>query len=254
MFHIQLVPILGDQFGMLPDELEKQCSQINIHGIFLMSSCSNPKTVMIPDIRKHELAKVIRKHLLILIEDDIYAFLTTGIISDYKQPMFNLLPEQSVYICGISKSICSGLRVAYIVYGDVLREKILKGIYNINVKTSSFDAEVITELILSGKAHEIVSQKKQLAQSANDIYLEYFPQKKNIEHPLSFYRWLPIQDHNDAIQLETDLKKHGIRVFHSDRFLSGQTPPDKYLRIALSSTNSLDELNIGLKILKQYLN
>jgi hypothetical protein len=61
------------------------------------------------------------------------------------------------------------------VYGDPLRERILQAIFNINVKTSSFDAEVITELILSGKAHEIVSEKKQLAESANDIYSEYFP-------------------------------------------------------------------------------
>jgi DNA-binding transcriptional MocR family regulator len=253
MFQIQLVPIPGDQFGMTPDELEKQCSQINIHGIFLMPTCCNPTTVMIPEFRKKELAEVIRKHRLILIEDDIHAFLTAGIISDYQHPMFNLLPEQSVYICGTSKSICSGLRVAYMVYGDAVREKILRAIFNINVKTSSFDAEVITELILSGKAHEIVSQKKQLAQNANDIYFEYFPLRKNVGHPLSFYRWLPIQGHNDAIQFETDLKKHGIRVFHSDRFLSGQTTPEKYLRVALSSTNSLDELKMGLKILKQYL-
>ncbi|MDR7001109.1 PLP-dependent aminotransferase family protein [Neobacillus niacini] len=254
MFHIQLVPVLGDQFGMLPDELEKQCSQINIHGIFLMPSCSNPTTVMISDFRKQELAKVIHKHRLILIEDDIYAFLTAGFISDYQQPMFNLLPEQSVYVCGTSKSICSGLRVAYIVYGDTLREKILQAIFNINVKTSSFDAEVITELILSGKAHEIVSQKKRLAQSANDIYSEYFPLRKNEGHLLSFYRWLPIQGHNDALQLESDLKRHGVRVFHSDRFLSGQTTLDKYLRIALASTSSIDELKLGLNILKKYLN
>jgi DNA-binding transcriptional MocR family regulator len=254
IFHIQLVPIPGDEFGMVPEELEKKCSKLNINGIFLMPSCSNPTTVMISDFRKQELAKVIRKHRLILIEDDIHAFLTAGIISDYQQPMFNLLPEQSVYICGTSKSICSGLRVAYMVYEDALRDKILQAIFNINVKTSSLDAEIITELILSGKAHEICSLKKQLAQTANDIYSEYFPSEKTFGHPLSFYRWLPIQGHNDALQLETDLKRHGIRVFHSDRFLSGQTTPDKYLRIALASTSLLDELKIGLAKLKQYLN
>jgi DNA-binding transcriptional MocR family regulator len=208
---------------------------------------------MMSDFRKQELATVIRKHRLILIEDDIHAFLTAGIISDYQQPMFNLLPEQSVYICGTSKSICSGLRVAYMVYGDAFRKKILQAIFNINVKTSSLDAEVITELILSGKAHEIVSQKQQLAQSANDIYSKYFPQKELNGHPLSFYRWLSIAEHNNALQLEADLKKHGIRVFHSDRFLSGPTTSNKYVRIALSSTSSLDELKIGLERLKQYL-
>ncbi|MEZ2737519.1 PLP-dependent aminotransferase family protein, partial [Aneurinibacillus aneurinilyticus] len=115
------------------------------------------------------------------------------------------------------------------------------------------DAEVITELILSGRAHEIVSQKQQLAQSANNMYFEYFPLSKPVGHPLSFYRWLSIQEHYDAVQLETDLKRRGIRVFHSDRFLSGPTTPNKYLRVALSSTNSLDELKIGLETLKQYL-
>ncbi|MET3690012.1 DNA-binding transcriptional MocR family regulator [Priestia megaterium] len=253
MLHIQLVPIPGDQFGMLPDELEKQCTQLNIHGIFLMPSCCNPTTVMMSDFRKQELAMVIRKHHLILIEDDIHAFLTAGIIADYQQPMFNLLPEQSVYICGTSKSICSGLRVAYMVYGDTFRKKILQAIFSINVKTSSLDAEVITELILSGKAHDIVSWKQQFAQSANDIYSEYFPQKELNGHPLSFYRWLSIPGHNNALQLEVDVKKHGIRVFHSDRFLSGPTTSNKYMRIALSSTNSLDELKIGLERLKQYL-
>ncbi|MEI1420233.1 PLP-dependent aminotransferase family protein [Bacillus cabrialesii] len=253
MHHIQLVPILGDEFGMLPDELDKQCTQLNIHGIFLMPSCCNPTTVMMSNARKKEIASVIRKHRLLLIEDDIHAFMTAGLISDYEEPMFNSLPEQSVYICGTSKSICSGLRVAYMVYGDTLREKILQAIFNINVKTSSFDAEVITELIISGKAHDIVSRKKQLAQSANDIYSEYFSEKEPNGHPLSFYRWLSIKDHHDGLQIETDLKKHGIRVFHSDRFLSGSTTPNKYLRIALSSTKSLDELKIGLERLKNYL-
>ena len=198
MLHVQLVPIPGDQFGMLPDELEKQCCQTKIHGVFLMPSCCNPTTIMISDFRKHELAAVIRKHHLILIEDDIHAFLTAGIISDYQKPMFNLLPDQSVYICSTSKSICSGLRVAYMVYGDAFRQNILQSIFNVNVKTSSLDAEVVTELILSGKAHEIVSQKKQLAQSANEIYSDYFPPSQPGEHPLSFYRWLSIEENVDS--------------------------------------------------------
>jgi DNA-binding transcriptional MocR family regulator len=254
MFRIQLVPITGDEFGMLPGELDKQCNQVNIHGIFLMPSCNNPTTIMMSDFRKRELAEVIRKHRLILIEDEIHVFMTAGIVSDYQQPMFNLLPEQTIYICCTSKSICSGLRIAYIVYGKVFREKILRSIFNINVKTSSFNAEIITELILSGKAHEIVLLKKQLAQTANDMFFDNFPLNKNVGHPLSFYRWLPIQRHSDALELETDLQKLGIRAFHSDRFLSGQTTQDKYLRIALSSTNSLDELKVGLRILNEYLN
>jgi DNA-binding transcriptional MocR family regulator len=253
MLHIQLVPIPGDQHGMLPDELENQCRNMDIHGIYLMPSCCNPTTIMISDARKHELASVIRKYNLILLEDDFHAFLTAGIIPDYKQPMFNLIPEQTVYICGTSKSICSGLRVAYMVYGDAFRTKILQAMFNINVKTSSLDAEIITELILSGKALDIVSQKKQLAQAANAIYQERFPEYEFTGHPLSFYRWLPLKKQYDATHLESNLKRLGIHIFHSNRFLSGKTSSKQYLRVALSSATTFDELRAGLETLKQSL-
>ncbi|WP_273485028.1 PLP-dependent aminotransferase family protein [Desulforamulus ruminis] len=253
MFRIQLIPVSGDEQGMLPNELESQCNQMDIQGIFLMPSCCNPTTIMISDARKKELAAVIRNHQLILIEDDIHAFLTAGIIPDYQQPMFHLLPEQTVYICGTSKSICSGLRVAYMVFGDAFQKKISQAIFMINVKTSSLDAEIITELILSGKAHEIAAQKKQLAQSANDVFSQVFPQHEIAGHPLSFYRWFPISGNADGAKLENTLRLHGVRVFHSDRFLSGKTMSNQFFRIALASTHSLEELKMGLEILKQNL-
>jgi DNA-binding transcriptional MocR family regulator len=253
MFHIQSVPILGDNHGMLPDELENQCRLNEIHGIFLMPSCSNPTTIIISDARKKDLADIIKKYNLIVIEDDIHAFLTANIIPDYKQPFFQLLPEQTVYICSTSKSMCSGLRVAYMVFGDKFKEKLLRAIFNINVKTSSLDGEIIAELILSGKANEIAFKKKKLAQSVNQIYAEYFPDAPIIGHPLSFFRWLPISKNMNVHEIEANLLKKGIRVFHSDRFINGSSKPDKFLRVALASTNSLDELKIGLEILKNQL-
>jgi DNA-binding transcriptional MocR family regulator len=140
------------------------------------------------------------------------------------------------------------------VFGDMFKEKILKSIFKINVKTSSLDSEIITKLILSSKANEITAEKKRLAQSANGVFMEYFPQAPLIGHPLSFYRWLPLLEDTNSQKFEANLLTKGIRVFHSDRFLSSSNTPDKFLRISLASTNSLDELRIGLKILKTQLN
>jgi len=252
-FHIKLVPIPGDEHGMLPNELENQCLQLDVHGVFLMPTCCNPTTVMIPADRKKELAAIIEKHHLIVIEDDIHAFLSTDIEDDVVQPIFQLLPEQTVYICSTTKSICSGLRVAYIVFCDAFKEKMIQAIFNVNVKTSSMDAEIITELMISGKANAIVAEKKQLALSANRIFAEVFPQPLHKGHPLSFYRWLPISENGNATTMERYFLDKGIRVFHSDRFISGAATQDKYLRIALSSTHSLEELSRGLEILKENL-
>ncbi|TQI67643.1 PLP-dependent aminotransferase family protein [Clostridium sp. KNHs216] len=252
-FHIQLVPVSGDDHGMLPDELDSQCRQTKIQGIFLMPCCCNPTTIMISDKRKQELAAVILKHKLIVIEDDIHAFLTAGIIADYQRPFYQLLPEQTVYICGTSKSLCSGLRVAYMVFGEQFKERILKAIFNINVKTSSLDAEIITELILSGQANEIVLEKKKLAQAVNDMFLYYFPQAPRKGHPFSFFRWLPLTEKQNTDRLLLRLQEKGVRVFHSDRFLTASNQQNSFLRISLASTESLDKLEKGLMILKENL-
>lgn len=72
MFHLQLIPVENDDEGMMPDILENKCKLNKIHGIFLMPSCANPTTIMMSYRRKKELADVIKKHNLILLEDDVY--------------------------------------------------------------------------------------------------------------------------------------------------------------------------------------
>lgn len=100
---------------------------------------------------------------------------------------------------------------------------------------------------------QLLKKKKQLARSANHLFSEFFPQLRHTGHPLSFYRWLPISDNVHASRMESYFLNKGIRVFHSNRFLSGASTQENFLRIALASTNSFEELKRGLEILKENL-
>ena len=253
MHHLQLVPITGDDEGMLPDELESQHRLKSINGVFLSPSCCNPTTVMMSEHRKAALAEIIGRCGMILIEDDIHAFLSAGIIKDYTGPVSRFLPEQSVYISGTSKPLCSGLRVAYLVFGDRFREQIHSALFNVNVKTSSLDAEIITELMLSGKAGEIMNRKRALAGEMNELFYEFFPARRGIGHPLSFYRWLPIRDTRRGSEVEKELLDAGIRVYHSDRFLSGSRKDECFLRISLATVQEKERLRDGLSILSEHV-
>lgn len=252
MYHIQLIPVHADAHGMSPGELAEKCSNINIHGVFLMPSGCNPTTHMISEARKQELASVISRHRLLLIEDEI----TASFIADtphYEQPMLNLLPEQTVYINSTSKTICSGLRVAYMIFGSTLAGKITEGIYNLNTKPSSLDTEMVSELIHNGKAQTIFNQKKALLKQANRIYDSYFPAGQAQGNPLSYFRWLPISSRAPGREVEEDIKRKQVHVLHSDRFISGgQSSEHKYLRLSLSATHSFEELTEGLRRLNHY--
>jgi len=249
IMNIQLVPIAGDFFGMKPDELDMQCKLNSIQGIYLMPSCNNPTAVMMSMERRREIAKIIKKHNLILIENDNYSFLAP----DNYQPITCFIPEQSIYIYSISKSLCSGLRVAFMVYPERYAAKIIRGIYSTNVKTSALNAEIISELISTGIADRIVAEKISIAKERNEIYKKFFKIENPNENPFSFFRWIPLNQKFNANQFEKEALEQGIHIYHSNRFLVGNHEERQFLRVSLSTAANSNELEKGLSTLKNYL-
>ncbi|MEK4730429.1 MULTISPECIES: PLP-dependent aminotransferase family protein [unclassified Paenibacillus] len=249
LLNIQLVPIDGDTSGMLPESLEKSCNTNHIKGIYLIPSCHNPTAIVMDMERRQNLAKIINQHGIILIEDDIYSFLSpSGFL-----PVSHFVPDHFVYILSTSKSLSSGLRVAYMTCTELLKEKMHYGVFNVNIKTSSLNAEIITEMIHSGIAEEIIRQKRAIALERSKLYQSYFHQYTQTENPLSFYRWLPLSHHYQLKELENKAMDYGIHIYHSARFLTRKDNGDQFLRVSLSSSLDQLELVIGLQRLQRLL-
>lgn len=252
LLHLILVPIKQDERGMIPQELQKQCSVNNIKGIYLIPTCANPTAITIPLKRRRELAAIIREQKLILIEDDISTWLSAA-CGNVIPSLFDLLEGQSIYICGMTKSLCPGLCIAYMVFGDCFKKNIMHGLINVNIKTSSFDAEIITELILNGNAYKIAAHKQQWAKQNCLLYAKYFPMHIGEILELRYYQWLPLYREKSGIELENELLQRGVRVYHSRRFATGGNTQKNYLRISLCSAKSRKKSEQGLSILREYL-
>lgn len=248
MLNITLVPIDNDDSGMIVTDLEKKVKSMGIKGVYLMPGCSNPTTIIMPMDRRNKIAKVIKDNDLILIEDDISAWLFAD--EESLTSFFDLLDHHSIYICGMTKSLCPGLRIAYMAFSKYYREKILKTILNVNIKTSSLDAEIISQLVLNGDGYKIAREKKKMTKEVCDLYYQYFDDKY---HNVSYYKWLKIDNNKPMKELEKELLALGVRVYHSDRFKVKKTNTDNYLRIALCSCENKQKLRKGLEILKAYL-
>ncbi|MBO5960160.1 MAG: PLP-dependent aminotransferase family protein [Lentisphaeria bacterium] len=243
--HIPLVPIPGDSGGMRPDKLEEACRKKKINGIFLMPDCANPTTIFLSEERKNALAAVIRKYNLVLIEDDYGGMRRTP----PELPLFARLPEQTVYICGSTRNVCSGLRVTFAAFPEQFREKLLSGLFHLNIKTSSIDAEIMTELIMSGKAEQILHEKQLLAKRANRIFDSIFPEYADPSKHGAFFRCLPLPcSAPDGIRLEEMLLRHGITAYHSYRFSAQKFTERPFLRLSVSSAGSDEQLRQGLEI------
>jgi len=249
--HIRLHPVRGDEYGMLPDELAEACRRESVRGIFLMPNCANPTTCTIPEKRKDELSEIIARNKLILIEDD-----NTGILPQQDgsyHSFFSRLPGQTFYICNSTMALCNGLRVAFAAFPEAFRSRLLNALFYLNIKTSSLDAEITTELILSGKAAKLLEQKALLAQERNDILDSIFPEAVKPGSTSAFFRWLPLPELRiDQVELERQLMQRNVRCYCAYRFTALRTPGN-FVRLAVSSPDSAEMLQKGLLILRNYL-
>ena len=250
IMHIRLIPVFSDWEGMLATELDLACRLNSVRGIYLMPPCNNPTTISISAKRRSQLVNVVRKHHLIIIEDDVFA----GLPSAEPPTFYTLLPEQTCYLSDIPKALCTGLRVSFLVFGEQFREKLQNGIYNMNMKTSSLDAEIITELIHSGDAVELIQRKYELALQANKIFDTCFPLVGH-KPPAnsSFFRWLPFPCDKPGKEVEHELMKLGVEIVHSYRFTVIPNEDEHYLRVTLSKAGNSKKLLKGLEIIRQYI-
>lgn len=250
LFHLEIVPIDYDQEGMRPEVLAQECRKKKIHGLFVMPSCNNPIGFQITESRRKALATIIEEESLWVIEDDIHSFLTTYQQNKVIAPFQALLPQQVIYLSGMTKFICSGLRIAYLVFPEAVRGKIEQAIFTINVKTSPLEAEIVTEVLNSEVAQTILHQKFALTKQANALFDAVFDcQSKPAVYP--YYRHLPIRSDVAQFDIEQDYLAKGVRIYHSNRFTT-QKQMDPFIRLSLSS-NHLEVLEKGLRIVKDSL-
>lgn len=242
---IQLISMEADVFGMSPHSLLQACRNTEIKGIYLMPTCSNPTGIFMPVSRRQEIAAIARQYHLLLIEDDIYSFLAPNGVKSF----FSILPEQTVHICSISKSLCAGLRVAFLAFPSKYREALCTGMLHINLKTVSLNGEIVAELMESGAAFSIVHQKIALAQKRNQIFKSVFETPKEDPLPRFFY-WLPLPAHLTSEEAELFALQKGVHVLGSHRFAMQNEQKSSYIRVSVTSPDTEDDFRKGLLLLK----
>lgn len=245
LLNIRLVPIDNDAAGMLPAALEKACRTQVIRGVFLMPTCSNPTTTTMSASRRQALCNSIQQQQLIVIEDETFAFLNEEVLPSF----FQLLPQQTVHIHGVSKALSAGLRTAFLAAGEPYYTAITQAALAINLTGNAISAEIVTQLIENQTAQQLVKKKRKKAAEYTAVFQHYFslPTVNT-----SFFQWLPLPVGITSREFEAYARERHMQVIGSHHFSVEQAPQD-YLRIALSSTATVSDLRRHLETLSTLL-
>ncbi len=251
LYGIRLVPIEMTAQGMNIETLEKVCKTEPIKGIYLMPEVHNPTTRSMSQSQREHISKIIKRYDLILLEDDAYAY--TGDRDNL--PITTYLPQHGIYLGGTSKLLGPGFRISFVQTPERFRESLKKGLLHTIWMASPITAELVCRLITSGRAEEVIAEKRKEAQKRNQLALKILGEYNPTHRTYGFFQWLYLPEnwHGQGWSFEILAREAGIQVFCGEKFVvgSGITPPA--IRISLSGPADDQTLKQGLLRLKHLL-
>ncbi len=246
---IILIPVKGTPSGIDLEALETTCKRESAKGIYLISDYHNPTSVTLSHESRMEISKIISKYNLLLIEDGTFSFT----IKDKMKPISSIIPDNSIYIHGTSKSLNATFRIAYIVSPKKYIQQLKHGANNLTWMSSPLTSEIVSLFQATSKYDTIIKAKIKILEERNRILDEILVGHDIAPSQTGLFRYLLLPKGLDDTNVEGICLKSGIQVFSSKRFSMGMNTLQNGIRISVSGPNNLDELKAGLGILQEVL-
>lgn len=205
----------------------------NIRAVVAMPSFQNPLGCTMSERRKRELLRLVIRHHVVLIEDDVFGDLTP--LAERPQPVKAWDSDGSVIYCGsCSKSLAPGLRLGWVAGGK--RHVELESIkVSQSLATPLLDQAVLAEYMLTDgmlphlrKLRERISAQLSHALAAVQ---RYFPLgTKVISTAGGWWLWLALPEPFDTLTLLKECVAQGV-AFTPGALFSGEGRFGNYLRI-----------------------
>ena len=169
------ITIATDDDGCIPEALEEIIKNNKIKFVYLIPTFQNPTGRTITLERRKQIANIIQKYNMLLIEDDPYCDLRyrgTPI-----PPIQTLAPEIVIYATTLSKVFAPGLRIGITVVPKSIHKWLVFAKQGIDLHTSTFNLALAAEYISSGY----------LAKHLPEIIKLYKPKQETMLRALDTY-------------------------------------------------------------------
>lgn len=248
LFGRHIIGVEADQHGMVPEMLEEACRQHRPTLVYLNPTLQNPTVITMPERRRKELASIVKRCNVRIVEDDPYWLLADA----PPPPIATFAPEQVHYISTLSKCLTPGLRVAFVLIRDTHeRERFLVALRSFALMVAPLTAALATQWILDGSADRLMEGVRNEARlrhrMARDILAGRYSGAGDGLHV-----WLELPAYWNSSQLARAAGSEGIAIMPAEAFATGSGSVNA-IRISLGSIKDRGRLQAGLQRLSHLL-
>ncbi|PYF72588.1 aminotransferase-like domain-containing protein [Pedobacter nutrimenti] len=203
------------QTGIETQALGKALEKHKISACLLVSNFSNPLGSLMPDEHKKEVVRLIQKHHVPLIEDDIYGDVYFG---ENRPSTCKGFDESGLVLWAgsVSKTLAPGYRVGWIAPGlfkkEISRLKLFHAISSTNITQ-----QVIGDFLETGRyEHHLRKLRRALeinCRHYSRAIMDYFPEHTKISRPQGgFVLWVEFGKKIDTTQLYELAIRQGVSI------------------------------------------
>jgi DNA-binding transcriptional MocR family regulator len=232
-----------DEEGPVPDHLEFLLRSKHLRLLYLQPTIHNPTCTVIPEQRRLVITALIKQYDAVVIEDDAYRFLHP----DPPPRFIDLVPENTIYLQGLSKPFNPLIKTSYIVF-PAQHAKVLADYADLNGGTPSVLLQRLAEfLIRTGSLDEIIGAKREHAAALQRYLLPLLEPLAVKTRPTSYHYWVQLPPGVDGDELVAGLEFQGVLISKGSGYAVGnQKEGHGFVRVAFGCEPNVDRLHQAL--------
>lgn len=142
------VQVATDDDGLIPEALAEVLAAQPVKLVYLVPTFQNPTGRTLPPARRQQVAEIIQRHDVLVVEDDPYSDLRYR--GEPVAPLRSLAPAHVVYIGTLSKTFAPGLRLGYCVAPPGLLRWLVIAKQGVDLHTSTYTQALAAEYLAGG--------------------------------------------------------------------------------------------------------
>lgn len=245
----QLRGVAIDEQGVIPEALETAIVRFQPRAVCLTPTQLNPTGATMENARRDQVAGILQRYNIWLIEDDVHALLEPPGLT----PLTARLPQQSFHVTSLTKSTVPGLRAGYL---SVPRGQMHHTLPRLRA-TSWMATPLIFELadywLANGMIDTLAHEQRQLLSERQSLAARRLAGHAIESRPSSLHLWLTLPEPWRAEELQQQAIQEGVAITTAQPFMVDPSSSPRRVRISLGAENDLERLETGLEVLARLL-
>ncbi|GHB16443.1 MocR-like ectoine utilization transcription factor EhuR [Salinicola rhizosphaerae] len=245
----QLRGVAIDDQGVVPEALEAAIVRFQPRAVCVTPTQLNPTGATMENARRDEVAEILARHDVWLIEDDVHALLEPPGLT----PLAARLPQQSFHVTSLTKATVPGLRAGYLSVPRGQMHHTLPRLRATSWMATPLVLELADYWLANGMIDTLAHEQRRLLAERQSLAARRLAGHAIESRPSSLHLWLALPEPWRAEELQQQASQEGVAITTAQPFMVDPTSPPRRVRLSLGAENDIERLDAGLGIIANLL-